>query len=82
MVQGVRIQAKVRKKLASYLIPDENVDAVVIKEDFGERLIILRYDEWLRLMAIERNKEIPNDVAKASDEEEGERREEVTEADP
>jgi hypothetical protein len=67
VVEGTRIQAKSRKKLASYLLPDDNVDAVLIKEDFGEKLIILRYDEWLRLMALERN---INDTPEAPSEEE------------
>ena len=42
-----RIQAKCRKKLADFLQPSEHVDAVVCKQDRGETLIILRFDEWL-----------------------------------
>ena len=42
-----KVQAKCRKKIASFLIPSEHVDAVVCKQDRGETLIILRFDEWL-----------------------------------
>ena len=42
-----KIQAKCRKKLASFLVPTEHVDAVVCKQDRGETLIILRFDDWL-----------------------------------
>ncbi len=42
-----KIQAKCRKKLASFLLPSEHVDAVVCKQDRGETLIILRFDDWL-----------------------------------
>jgi len=43
----MKIQAKCRKSIASYLIPTEHVDAVVCKEDRGEPLIIMRFSEWL-----------------------------------
>ena len=47
VVEGYKIQAKCRKKLASFLIPSKEVDAVVCKQDYGETLIIMRYDDWL-----------------------------------
>ena len=43
----MKIQAKCRKSIASYLIPTEHVDAVVCKEDRGEPLIIMRFFDWL-----------------------------------
>ena len=43
----LKIQAKCRKKIASFLIPSEHVDAVVCKQDRGETLIILRFEDWL-----------------------------------
>jgi len=43
----IKIQAKCRKSLASFLQPTEHVDAVVCKQDRGETLIILRFDDWL-----------------------------------
>ena len=42
-----KIQAKCRKKIASFLIPTEHVDAVVCKQDRGEMLIIMRLDDVL-----------------------------------
>ena len=42
-----KIQAKCRKKLASFLVPTEHVDAVVCKQDRGETLIIMRFNDWL-----------------------------------
>ena len=47
MGDNFKIQAKCRKKLASFLIPTEHVDAVVCKQDRGETLIIMRFDDWL-----------------------------------
>ena len=43
----IKIQAKCRKTLASFLQPSEHVDAVVCKQDRGETLIILRFEDWL-----------------------------------
>ena len=48
MGEDFKIQAKCRKKLASFLIPTEHVDAVVCKQDRGETLIIMRFDDWLK----------------------------------
>tara|TARA_R100001594_G_scaffold47307_1_gene80232 strand:+ start:4120 stop:4446 length:327 start_codon:yes stop_codon:yes gene_type:complete len=45
----LKIQAKCRKSIASYLIPTEHVDAVVCKEDRGEPLIIFRLSDWLNM---------------------------------
>ena len=47
MGNDFKIQAKCRKKLASFLVPTEHVDAVVCKQDRGETLIIMRFDDWL-----------------------------------
>ena len=43
----IKIQAKCRKSIASFLQPSEHVDAVVCKQDRGETLIILRLEDWL-----------------------------------
>ena len=45
--KNFKIQAKCRKKLASFLVPTEHVDAVVCKQDRGETLIIMRFSDWL-----------------------------------
>ena len=42
-----KVQAKVRKRLPKYLIPSEEVDAVVFKQDRGEVLMLVRFEDWL-----------------------------------
>ena len=43
-----KIQAKIRKSIASYLLPNENVDAQVIRQDRGDAYIVLRLEDWLK----------------------------------
>ena len=50
----IKIQAKCRKKLAAFLLPSEHVDAVVCKQDRGETLIILRFEDWLEYQFVTR----------------------------
>ena len=50
LVDGVPIQAKRRARVAAWLKPDEHVDAVAVREDRGEALIVIRYDHFLELM--------------------------------
>ena len=47
LIDGYKIQAKVRKRLPAYLIPSCEVDAVVFKQDRGEVLMLIRYEDWL-----------------------------------
>ena len=47
IIDGSKIQAKVRKKLPAYLIPSKEVDSVVFKQDRGEILMLVRYEDWL-----------------------------------
>ena len=42
-----KVQAKVRKRLPKYLIPSKEVDAVVFKQDRGEVLMLVRFEDWL-----------------------------------
>jgi len=51
VVAGKRIQAKRRKALASFMVPSENVDAVAIRQDRGETLVVLTWWEYLDLIA-------------------------------
>ena len=50
----IKVQAKCRKKLADFLQPSEHVDAVVCKQDRGETLIILRFEDWLEYQFVTR----------------------------
>lgn len=51
VIGGVRIQAKRRADLASYLLPGEGVDAVVARADGGESLIVFRFDDFVSGLA-------------------------------
>ena len=51
VVNGKRIQAKRRKALASFLRPSEHVDAVAVRQDHGETLVLLTWWEYLELIA-------------------------------
>jgi len=61
-----RVQAKVRKKISSYLIPSEDVDAVVFKQDRGEVLMLVRFEDWLaeRKIYEEMSKAVGRDTKK------------------
>ena len=48
IIEDYRIQAKIRKSIASYLLPNENVDAQVIRQDRGEAYVVLRLEDWLK----------------------------------
>ena len=48
IIEDYKIQAKIRKSIDSYLIPNENVDAQVIRQDRGEAYIVLRLEDWLK----------------------------------
>ena len=50
IIGDYKIQAKIRKSIASYLLPNENVDAQVIRQDRGEAYIVLRLDDWLKTL--------------------------------
>lgn len=50
LIEGkIKVQAKCRKKLPNYIIPNENVDIQVIKEDRGIPYAVIPYDDWLEL---------------------------------
>ena len=42
-----KIQAKVRKKIASWISPTKDVDAQIVKEDRGQIYIIMPFEDWL-----------------------------------
>jgi len=58
IIEDYKIQAKIRKNIASYLLPNENVDAQVIREDRGEAYIVLRLEDWLELISISTNNNV------------------------
>jgi len=50
VMDALRIQAKRRASIASYLEPPEGTDAVVVREDRGENLAILPLKDLLDLL--------------------------------
>ena len=43
----IKVQAKVRKKLPSYIIPSEHVDIQIIKEDRGKMYVVQELNDWI-----------------------------------
>ena len=58
VIEDYKIQAKIRKSIASYLVPNENVDAQVIREDRGEAYIVLRLEDWLKIISSNPNNNV------------------------
>jgi Holliday junction resolvase len=50
VVDALRIQAKRRKTIASYLEPPEGTDCVVVREDRADNLVVLRFKDFLDLL--------------------------------
>ena len=50
LVGNKRIQAKRRKAIAKWMRPNQNVDAVVVREDQGESIVLMTWEEYLRLL--------------------------------
>tara|TARA_R100001443_G_scaffold18255_1_gene29142 strand:+ start:5381 stop:5701 length:321 start_codon:yes stop_codon:yes gene_type:complete len=48
VIEDYKVQAKIRKSIASYLIPNDNVDAQVIRQNRGEAYIVFRLEDWLK----------------------------------
>ena len=53
----ITVQAKCRHRLPAYILPSSNIDMQVIKQDRGDTMIVMRFDDWLvdyrRLMELE-----------------------------
>lgn len=52
--EDIKVQAKVRKKIAEWIMPDENVDIQVIKQTSGELkkripYVVIPFDDYLEL---------------------------------
>jgi len=50
-IEDVRVQAKRRKKLASYLEIPDGADAVAFRQDRGDTLVMIRLPYFLELLA-------------------------------
>lgn len=49
-VEGYRLQAKRRKRVAKWLVPTEHQDGVVFRADHGESLICVPLADWLDML--------------------------------
>ena len=50
IIEDYKIQAKIRKSIESYLLPNQNVDAQVIRQNRGEAYVVLRLEDWLKTL--------------------------------
>jgi Holliday junction resolvase len=50
LIEDKRIQAKRRKSIAAFMKPTEHVDAVAIRQDRGETLIVITLQEYFELI--------------------------------
>ena len=58
LIDGVvRVQANCRHRLPDYILPSPDIDMQVIKQDRGDTMVVMRFDDWLtdyrRLMELE-----------------------------
>lgn len=47
VVGGHRVQCKRRARIAKDFVPSKHVDAVAIRQDRGETLVIVRWSDWV-----------------------------------
>ena len=52
LIDKYKAQCKVRKRVAKWLKPSEEVDIQLVKEDRGQIYLIQRYDEWLEMVSV------------------------------
>ena len=50
LIDEKKIQAKRRKSIAAFMQPTQHVDAVAIRQDRGETLIVITLNEYLELI--------------------------------
>ena len=49
-MDALRVQAKRRASIASYLEPPEGTDAVVVREDRADNLVVMPFEDFLDLL--------------------------------
>lgn len=57
LIGDKKIQAKRRKKIASFMLPDEHVDAVALRQDFGKTVIVITLEEYFDLLKQKRDED-------------------------
>ena len=51
----IKVQAKCRKKIATHMQPNENVDVQIIKQDRGPVLVVQELNDWLLMLKESKN---------------------------
>lgn len=49
LIDDYKAQCKVRKRVAKWLKPTEEVDIQIVKEDRGQIYVIQKYEDWLEM---------------------------------
>ena len=50
VIDALRVQAKRRKSIAQYLEPPEGTDAVVVREDRADNLVVMPFEDLIALL--------------------------------
>ena len=50
IIDGLKGQCKMRKKIASFMKPPESCDIALIKEDREDTLVVIRYQDFLNII--------------------------------
>ena len=57
MKKDITIQCKARKKITQVLMPDDNIFAQVIKQDYGKPYAVIRLEDLAKLLSKAFNKQ-------------------------
>jgi|TARA_R100001480_G_scaffold152735_1_gene155136 Holliday junction resolvase len=50
LVGEYKVQCKTRKRIANWIKVPESCDVTAVKEDRGNTYIVIRYEDWLKLI--------------------------------
>jgi len=50
LVGGYKVQCKTRARIAKWIKVPDSCDITAVKEDRGNTFIVMRYDDWLKLI--------------------------------
>jgi len=50
LVGGYKVQCKTRARIAKWIKVPDSCDVTAVKEDRGNTFIVMRYDDWLKLI--------------------------------
>ena len=56
--EQMKVQCKVRKNIAQYLLPPESCDITLLKQDRGEKYATIRYKDLLEMIQRTFNEEV------------------------